>query len=283
MSMLSPATSASRSAKLSVRGVGKRYHLGNRTTIEAVRDVSFDVTEGEICALLGPSGCGKSTMLRMVAGLEDPSTGSMFLDGKHIDGPDKSRGMVFQRYTSFDWMTVQKNVEYGMRINGVPLAERRANAQRFIQLVKLTKFKDAYPHELSGGMQQRVAIARTLANGPSILLMDEPFGALDAETKWQMQELMIGIVEKSNATVLLVTHDVVEAIFLADRILFMSRHPGTIRENLVTEFKNGRRLASHEEMIEAEGFYELEKRIMLLMRDEMRGDLEEPNSVHRPS
>jgi ABC-type nitrate/sulfonate/bicarbonate transport system ATPase subunit len=280
--MLSPATSASRSAKLSVRGVGKRYHLGNRTTIEAVRDVSFDVTEGEICALLGPSGCGKSTMLRMVAGLEDPSNGAMFLDGKEIHGPDKSRGMVFQRYTSFDWMTVQKNVEYGMRINGVPLAERRENTQRF-QLVKLTKFKDAYPHELSGGMQQRVAIARTLANGPSILLMDEPFGALDAETKWQMQELMIGIVEKSNATVLLVTHDVVEAIFLADRILFMSRHPGTIREDLVTELKNGRRFASHEEMIEAEGFYELEKRIMLLMRDEMRGDLEEPNSVHRPS
>ena len=270
-------------AKLSVRGVGKRYDLGNRMMIEAVRNVSFDVMEGEICALLGPSGCGKSTMLRMVAGLEDPSTGSMFLDGKHIDSPDKSRGMVFQRYTSFDWMTVQKNVEYGMRINGVPLAERRENAQSFIQLVKLTKFKDAYPHELSGGMQQRVAIARALANGPSILLMDEPFGALDAETKWQMQELMIGIVEKSNATVLLVTHDVVEAIFLADRILFMSRHPGTIRENLVTEFKNGRRFASHEEMIEAEGFYELEKRIMLLMRDEMRGDLEEPNSVHRPS
>ena len=131
------------------------------------------------------------------------------------------------------------------------------NAHRFIQLVKLTKFKDAYPHELSGGMQQRVAIARTLANGPSILLMDEPFGALDSETKWQMQELMISIVEKSNATVLLVTHDIEEAIFLADRIVFMSRHPGTIRENLVTEFKDGRRFASHEEMIEAEGFYEL--------------------------
>ncbi len=283
MSLQSQPAPAPRMAKLSVRGVGKRYDLGKRMMIEAVRNVSFEVMEGEICTLLGPSGCGKSTMLRMVAGLEDPSTGSMFLDGKQIDGPDKSRGMVFQRYTSFDWMTVQKNVEYGMRINGVPRAERRENAQRFIQLVKLTKFKDAYPCELSGGMQQRVAIARTLANGPSILLMDEPFGALDAETKWQMQELMIGIVEKSNATVLLVTHDVVEAIFLADRILFMSRHPGTIRENLVTEFKNGRRFASHEEMIEAEGFYELEKRIMHLMRDEMRGDLEESNSVHRPS
>jgi NitT/TauT family transport system ATP-binding protein len=283
MPVPSQTASTSRTAKLSVRSVGKRYDLGNRTTIEAVRDVSFDVTEGEICALLGPSGCGKSTVLRMVAGLEDPSNGAMFLDGKEIHGPDKSRGMVFQRYTSFDWMTVQKNVEYGMRINGVPKAERQKNTDRFIQLVKLTKFRNAYPHELSGGMQQRVAIARTLANGPSILLMDEPFGALDSETKWQMQELMISIVEKSNATVLLVTHDVVEAIFLADRILFMSRHPGTIRENLVTEFKNGRRFASHEEMIEAEGFYELEKRIMLLMRDEMRGDLEEPNSVHRPS
>ena len=160
--------------------------------------MSFDVKEGEICALLGPSGCGKSTVLRLVAGLEDPTSGAMFLDGKEIAGPDKSRGMVFQRYTSFDWMTVQKNVEYGMRINGVPRAERNKNAERFIQLVKLTKFRNAYPRELSGGMQQRVAIARTLANGPSILLMDEPFGALDAETKWQMQELMIGIVEKSN-------------------------------------------------------------------------------------
>jgi ABC-type nitrate/sulfonate/bicarbonate transport system ATPase subunit len=204
----------------------------------------------------------------------------MYLDGKPIDGPDKSRGMVFQRYTSFDWMTVQKNVEYGMRINGVAKEKRRANAERFIQLVKLTKFKDAYPRELSGGMQQRVAIARTLANDPSILLMDEPFGALDAETKWQMQELMVGIVEKSNATVLLVTHDLEEAIFLADRIIFMSRHPGTVRENLVTAFKGGRRFASHEEMMEADGFYDLEKQIMHLMRDEMRNDIEDSLVTH---
>jgi NitT/TauT family transport system ATP-binding protein len=280
MSVSLQSASTSRTAKLSVRGVGKRYDLGNRTTIEAVRNVSFDVTEGEICGLLGPSGCGKSTVLRVVAGLEEPSNGAMFLDGKEIHGPDKSRGMVFQRYTSFDWMTVQKNIEYGMRINGVPKAERQKTADRFIQLVKLTKFKDAYPRELSGGMQQRVAIARTLANGPSILLMDEPFGALDAETKWQMQELMIGIVEKSKATVLLVTHDIEEAIFLADRIVFMSRHPGTVREILVTEFKGGRRFASHEEMMEADGFYELAKRVMHLMRDEMRSDLEETNTTY---
>jgi NitT/TauT family transport system ATP-binding protein len=277
---LSQPTAASGAAKLSVRGVDKRYELGRRMTVEAVRNISFDVMTGEICALLGPSGCGKSTVLRLVAGLEDPSSGAMFLDGKPIHGPDKSRGMVFQRYTSFDWMTVQKNVEYGMRINGVPRGERRKIADRFIQLVKLTKFKDAYPRQLSGGMQQRVAIARTLANGPSILLMDEPFGALDAETKWQMQELMIGIVEQSQATVLLVTHDIEEAIFLADRIIFMSRHPGTIRENLVAEFKGGRRFASHEEMIEADGYYELEKQIMHLMRDEMRGEIEGSALTH---
>jgi NitT/TauT family transport system ATP-binding protein len=274
MALPQESATTSRMAKLSVRGVGKRFDLGDGTAIAAVRDVSFDVREGEICALLGPSGCGKSTVLRLVAGLEDPTSGAMFLDGKEIAGPDKSRGMVFQRYTSFDWMTVQKNVEYGMRINGVPKAERSKNAERFIQLVKLTKFRNAYPRELSGGMQQRVAIARTLANGPSILLMDEPFGALDAETKWQMQELMIGIVEKSKATVLLVTHDIEEAIFLADHIVFMSRHPGTVRETLVTAFKGGRRFASHEEMMEADGFYDLEKKIMHLMREEMRDDVE---------
>lgn len=267
-------------AKLSVRDVGKSYELDRTTSIEAVRGVSFDVKQGEICALLGPSGCGKSTVLRMVAGLEEPSSGAMYLDGHLIDGPDKTRGMVFQRYTSFDWMTVEQNVEYGMRINGVSAEQRRENVDRYLQLVKLTKFRKAYPRQLSGGMQQRVAIARTLANGPSILLMDEPFGALDAETKWQMQELMVGIVETSKATVLLVTHDLDEAIFLADRIIFMSRHPGTVRENLVTEFKGGRRFASHEEMMDATGFHDLEKRIMHLMRDETRGDLEQGTHAH---
>ncbi len=263
------------SPKLAVRGVGKRYRLNGGKTIDAVHDVSFDVMEGEICALLGPSGCGKSTVLRMVAGLEDPSSGAMFLDNAQIDGPHKSRGMVFQRYTSFDWMTVQKNVEYGMKINGVSKVDRGAQADHFIQMIQLSKFKNAYPCQLSGGMQQRVAIARTLANGPSILLMDEPFGALDAETKWQMQELMISIVETSKVTVLIVTHDIEEAIFLADRIIFMSRHPGTVRENMVTEFKDGRRFSSHEEMIEAKGFHEIEKKIMHMMRDEMRNDREE--------
>jgi len=210
----------------------------------------------------------------MVAGLDDPTTGRMFLDGKEIEGADRSRGMVFQRYTSFDWLTVRENVEYGMRINGIPRTQRRHFADHFIDLVKLTNFRDAYPSQLSGGMQQRVAIARTLANNPSILLMDEPFGALDAETKWQMQELMINIVEASNATVLLVTHDLEEAIFLADRIVFMSRNPGNVRENIVLDFKNGRRFESHEEMSEAPGYHELGKKIMHLMRDEAQNNRE---------
>jgi NitT/TauT family transport system ATP-binding protein len=276
----STAVPAPRRTKLSVRGVGKSFQFNREEAIEAVRGVSFDVLENEICALLGPSGCGKSTVLRMVAGLEEPTTGSLVLDGTLIDGPDKSRGMVFQAYTSFDWLTVQRNVEYGMRINKVPRSERCKRAERFIELVKLTKFRKAYPQQLSGGMRQRVAIARTLANGPSILLMDEPFGALDAETRWQMQELMISIVESSATTVLLVTHDIEEAIFVADRIIFMSRHPGTVRENFTVSFKRGRRFASREQMIEAPGYYELEKEIMRLMRDETRRDLENGQTSH---
>jgi ABC-type nitrate/sulfonate/bicarbonate transport system ATPase subunit len=269
-----------RRAKLSVREVGKSFRFNGKETIEAVRNVSFDVLENEICALLGPSGCGKSTVLRMVAGLEEPTAGSLVLDGTPIDRPDKSRGMVFQAYTSFDWLTVQRNVEYGMSINKVPRAERRKRADLFIELVKLTKFRNAYPQQLSGGMRQRVAIAPTLANDPSILLMDEPFGALDAETRWQMQELMVSIVESSSTTVLLVTHDIEEAIFVADRIIFMSRHPGTVRENFTVDFKQGRRFASREQMIEAPGYYELEKKIMRLMRDETRRDVENGQASH---
>jgi len=216
-----PAAADRKTAKLSVRGVGKIYDLGGGGIVEAVRDVSFDVMEGEICALLGPSGCGKSTVLRMVAGLEDPSAGAMFLNGKPIVGADKSRGMVFQRYTSFDWMTVQKNVEYGMRINGVSRAERRENAERFIQLVKLTKFKNAYPHELSGGMQQRVALARALANDPAVLLLDEPLGALDRKLRDEMQRELRRVQSELGATFIYVTHDQDEAFGMADRLAVM--------------------------------------------------------------
>jgi NitT/TauT family transport system ATP-binding protein len=254
--------------KLSVRNVTKEFRLEAQTIIQAVVDVSFDVLDNELCVLLGPSGCGKSTMLRMVAGLEDPSSGQLALDGDEILGPGRDRGMVFQSYTSFDWLSVQENVEYGMRLNGVKKAERRERASHFIDLVNLTRFKNAFPSQLSGGMKQRVAIARTLANDPAILLMDEPFGALDAETRWTMQELLIGIVESSQTTVLMVTHDIEEAIFLADRIIFMKSHPGRIRENILTEFKPGERIADKEVVIGLPGYVEMERHVMHMMREE---------------
>ncbi len=262
------ARNANGHAKLSVRKVTKEFRTGPESVIEAVVDVSFDVLDNELCVLLGPSGCGKSTVLRMVAGLEDPTCGRLALDGEEITGPGRDRGMVFQSYTSFDWLTVQENVEYGMRLNGVPKAERRDRAAHFIDVVHLTKFKDAFPSQLSGGMKQRVAIARTLANDPAILLMDEPFGALDAETRWAMQELLMGIMEESRTTVLMVTHDIAEAIFLADRIVFMTRHPGRVRENLLTEFKAGQRIADKEVVIGMPGYGELEQHIMHMMREE---------------
>ncbi len=257
-----------RRVKLSVRDVSKVYHLKKDLSIKAVEKVTFDVHENELCVLLGPSGCGKSTVLRMVAGLEEPNSGKFFLDEKEIVGPGRDRGMVFQSYTSFDWLTVQKNVEYGMRLNNVPPAERRERAEHFLELVKLTKFKNAYPHQLSGGMKQRVAIARTLANDPSILLMDEPFGALDAETRWSMQELLLNILERSSTTVLLVTHDIDEALFLADRIIFLSKHPGTVRENIITDFKSGCRISDKEAVLSMPGYIELERHVMRLMREQ---------------
>jgi NitT/TauT family transport system ATP-binding protein len=254
--------------KLCISDVSKTFMLSRNKNIQALDDVNFDVAENEMCVLLGPSGCGKSTVLRMIAGLEKPTSGTLMLDGKEIRGPDRDRGMIFQSYTSFDWLTVQKNVEYGMRLNAVPKAERREIAEHFINLVGLSKFRDAYPSQLSGGMKQRVAIARTLANEPKVILMDEPFGALDAETRWQMQELMLSILDKSSSTVVMVTHDIEEGLLLGDRIIFMSRHPGTVSENIEVGFKKGARISSKEELLALEGYVDLERHIMQLMRNQ---------------
>lgn len=258
--------SPQRNVKLAVRDVAKTFQVSASEQITAVTDTSFDVLDNEFCILLGPSGCGKSTVLRMIAGLEETSGGTMELGDHEIRGADRERGMVFQSYTSFDWLTVRQNVEYGMKLNRVPKAERRERADEFIDLVKLTKFKDAYPKQLSGGMKQRVAIARTLANSPSLLLMDEPFGALDAETRWNMQELMVSIVESTETTVVMVTHDIEEALFLGDRIIFFSSHPGTVLENMLPEFKNGQRILKKEDVLTLPGYADMERHIMHLMR-----------------
>ncbi len=254
--------------KLIVERVGKVFTLADGQEINAISDVSFSVKRNEYCVLLGPSGCGKSTVLRMIAGLETPTSGTMLLDDELILGPDRDRGMIFQNYTSFDWLTVEKNVEYGMKCNGVPAKERKEMAADFIDLVRLTKFKNAYPSQLSGGMKQRVAIARTLANKPGVLLMDEPFGALDAETRWNMQELMISILESTDTTVVMVTHDIEEALFLGDRIVFFSSHPGTILEDGPVAFKKGQRIGVKEDALVMKGYVEAERHIMALMRSQ---------------
>ncbi|MHB0954050.1 MAG: ABC transporter ATP-binding protein [Allorhizobium sp.] len=259
---------------LTLTNVGKTFNLGGGRRLEALTGISFDVGRNEICILLGPSGCGKSTVLRMIAGLETPTSGNLVLEGRHIDGPGRDRGMVFQAYTSFDWLSVRKNVEFGMKINGVGARERQERADHYVNLVGLTKFADAYPTQLSGGMRQRVAIARTLANDPELLLMDEPFGALDAETRWHMQELLVEIAETTNTTIVMVTHDIEEAIYLADRIVFMSRHPGRVKCEIETSFKKGQRLTNKEQVIELDGYGELERQIMRLMREEGAREME---------
>ena len=252
--------------KLAVNDVAKEFTLHSGETVQAITNTSFDVYENEFCVLLGPSGCGKSTMLRMIAGLEEPTSGTISLEGEAISGPGRERGMIFQNYTSFDWLTVQKNVEYGMKCNGVSESIRKERAEHYINLVRLYKFKDAHPSQLSGGMKQRVAIARTLANEPSILLMDEPFGALDAETRWTMQELVMSIMDSTSTTIVMVTHDIEEALYLADRVIFFSKHPGTVILNDELEFKSGKRFETKETVLEMEGYIQNERKIMALMR-----------------
>jgi NitT/TauT family transport system ATP-binding protein len=198
----SPASAAFDGHVITAAGVTRRYLRGKFT---AVDNISLEVPEGQIVAFVGPSGCGKTTMLRMIAGLEEPTEGRISVYGTPVLGPGPDRGMIFQAYTSFPWLTARGNVEYGMKILGVPKEERRRKAMKLLEEVHLSKFADAYPSELSGGMKQRVAIARTLAQNPNVLLMDEPFGALDAQVRWEMQEMMIELIEVEKKTVIAVT------------------------------------------------------------------------------
>lgn len=218
--------------KLRVLDLGVTYidRNGNRT--EAVRDVSFDILDkpesGEIVVFLGPSGCGKSTILKAVAGLLPPTQGEVFVDGNLVTDVGRDRGMVFQAYTSFGWLTVRENVEYGLKLQGMSKSERREISDSILKSVGLADFADRYPKDLSGGMKQRVAIARTLVNKPRVVLMDEPFGALDPQTRWGMQSLLLEISRSENNTILFVTHDVSEAVYLADTIYVLSQRPARI-------------------------------------------------------
>jgi ABC-type nitrate/sulfonate/bicarbonate transport system ATPase subunit len=218
--------------KLQLRDLHVTYRSHEGEDVEAVRGVDFEIADkpgiGEIVVFLGPSGCGKSTILKAVAGLLPPTRGEILLDGERVEGVGRDRGMVFQAYTSFGWLTVQENVEYGLKLQGVPRAERALQAERYLDAVGLKEVAGKYPRELSGGMKQRVAIARSLINKPKLLLMDEPFGALDPQTRWGMQGLLLDISAKEDNTILFVTHDVAEAVYLADTVIVLTRRPAQI-------------------------------------------------------
>jgi ABC-type nitrate/sulfonate/bicarbonate transport system ATPase subunit len=228
-------------SKLVIEGVARVFPGGRRRApTRALEPIDLKVSDNDFVAILGPSGCGKSTLLRLVAGLDQPSVGRILLDGRPVAGPGPDRGMVFQSYTLFPWLTVVDNVAFGLREKGVPAAQRAAVVQEWLLRVGLTGFEQHHPKQLSGGMQQRTAIARALANDPAILLLDEPFGALDNQTRALMQELLLGIWERERKTVLFVTHDIEEAIFLASRVVVMTARPGRIKAEVAIELPHPR-------------------------------------------
>jgi ABC-type nitrate/sulfonate/bicarbonate transport system ATPase subunit len=228
-------------AKLLIEGLSRVFPgVRGGAPTRALEPTDLAVAENDFITILGPSGCGKSTLLRIVAGLDRPTTGRVLLDGRQVTGPGADRGMVFQSYTLFPWLTVAENIAFGLTERGVPAAERRDVVAAYIDKVGLRGFERHYPKQLSGGMQQRTAIARALANDPEILLLDEPFGALDNQTRSLMQELLLGIWERERKTVLFVTHDIEEAIFLASRTIVMTARPGRIKAEVPVDLPHPR-------------------------------------------
>jgi len=251
--------------KLRVKDLSVTYIGRGGVGTEAVREVSFDILDkpgtGEIVVFLGPSGCGKSTILKAVAGLLAATKGEILVDGEPVTGVGRDRGMVFQAYTSFGWLTVRENVEYGLRLRNVPANDRHEQSKKYIEAVGLTEFADRYPKDLSGGMKQRVAIARTLINRPRVILMDEPFGALDPQTRWGMQGLLLDVSRSENPTILFVTHDVSEAVYLADTVYVLSPRPARILHRVEVPFFPVRNI----ELKSASEFRAVEKKLLDLL------------------
>lgn len=215
--------------QISIKNISKTFRKDNEETI-AIKDFSIDIKKGELITIVGPSGCGKTTILRIIAGLLEPTSGSILVNGKPCEGPGSDRGMVFQDFALFPWRSVRKNVEFGMEVAGIPNDERHERAEKYIKIVGLEKFADARVHELSGGMKQRVGIARAFVNHPEVTLMDEPFGALDAQTRNIMQSQLLKILQNTEQTIIFVTHSVDEALFLSDRVIILTKRPATIKQ-----------------------------------------------------
>jgi NitT/TauT family transport system ATP-binding protein len=253
-------------AILDISQVSKTFAAANGAGTLALQATDLRVAENDFITILGPSGCGKSTLLRMVAGLDVPSTGSITLDGKPVTAPGADRGMVFQSYTLFPWLSVTQNVCFGLREKALPQAQQREIAAHFIAKVGLNGFENHLPKQLSGGMQQRTALARALANNPRILLMDEPFGALDHQTRELMQELLQGIWESERKTVLFVTHDIDEAIFMGSRAVVMSARPGRIKCDISVEIAHPRAYS----VKTTQAFVDLKARLTEEIRVEVR-------------
>ncbi|MFH1334642.1 MAG: ABC transporter ATP-binding protein [Pseudomonadota bacterium] len=259
--------------KLEIKNLSRTFGNHKKKT-DAIRDIGFTVNEGEFVSIVGPSGCGKSTLINLIAGFDQPTEGEIVLDGNMIQSPGADRGVVFQKYTCFPWQTVQQNVEFGLKILGTPPKTRAKIAHQYIKTVGLAGFENEYPKNLSGGMQQRVALARSLATNPKILLMDEPFGALDTQTRRFMQDLLLQIWEKTHKTILFVTHDVDEAIFMADKVLIMSARPGTIKEKIDVKLKRPRNI----KVEFSQEYINLKKRVQKAITEESIKSLNEPIS-----
>lgn len=260
--MVAPVHAAPR---LQVDKVSLRYQKPDGGVFTALDQVSFEVPDQQFAVLVGPSGCGKSSLLYLTAGLNEPTEGEIYVGGQQVQGPGADRGMVFQSYTLFPWLTVRQNVEFGLKRRGMAAAQRKEIVDYYVNEVGLTGFADNYAKQLSGGMMQRVAIARALANDPQILLMDEPFGALDSQTRLQMQQLLLRVWGNSKKTVLFVTHDIDEAILLGDRVYVMGARPGRIKQILDVPIERPRTL----DMVMERSFIEMKRDIFGLLHDDL--------------
>jgi NitT/TauT family transport system ATP-binding protein len=259
----SPAAAGQPRGHVQIRDMGIRFGRSSNA-VQAVSGLDLEVRPGEFVSLIGPSGCGKSTVLNVVAGFLKPSSGRATLDGEPIEGPGADRGVVFQQYSLFPWMTVRTNVEFGLKMRGVPRSTRQQSARTLLGLAGLLSFENHYPDQLSGGMKQRVGIVRALATSPQVMLMDEPFGALDSQTRVVMQQILTNMWQQFQLSVLFITHDIEEAIFLSDRIYVMTARPGRIKAEIDVPLPRPRTA----EMTVSRPFLDLRSRLHDLIREE---------------
>lgn len=258
-------------ATIELEDVSKTYDANKRDGgVEAVRNVSMHVGSGEFVSIVGPTGCGKSTLMEIVAGLTDPTAGEVTIAGEPVTGPRRDVGVVFQKDSTFPWRTVLENVEFGLQMHGVTFDERRERSRNVIELVGLSGFEDTYPNELSGGMRQRVAIARTLVMNPAVMLMDEPFGALDEQTRIMLGDELLSIAAETEQTTLFITHSINEAIHLSDRVVVMSARPGQIKETVGVDIPRPR----NTDVFGSERFNDLSERVWELLKPEAESGLQ---------